>query len=199
MTWATTMTSWDNQEWRDIPGFEGLYQAGSFGEIRSVDRKIEATTEGGTRYTQTLKGTVLRQTVSGATKAYRKVTLSKNGKTLRALVHRLIATTYLEPPDERATEVNHKNGIGSDNRVENLEWITPEENKEHAYRIGKLNYHRPAGRANQTGTPGVVRLRSKWQASITVHGRKIYLGVFDDIGDAVKARKRAEADYDALG
>lgn len=189
-------TSSANQEWRDIPGFEGAYQASTLGEIRSLDRTVKTITADGAYYTRTFKGVILRQSVSGSTKTYRKVTLSMNGLTSRELVHRLIAITYLQQHDARATEVNHKNGNGSDNRVENLEWITPEENKEHAYKIGKLDYHRPARKGSRSQVPGVVRHGGKWQASITVHGRKIYLGIFDGVEDAIRARKQAEVNYD---
>lgn len=191
-----TTTSSANQEWRDIPGFEGAYQASTLGEIRSLDRTVETITADGVYYARTYKGVVLRQSASGSTKVYKKVTLSINGITSRELVHRLIAMTYIEQQDPRKTEVNHKNGNGSDSRVENLEWITPEENKEHAYRIGKLDYHRPARKNSVSQVPGVVRLRGKWQASITIHGRKTYLGLFDEVEDAIKARKQAEANYD---
>lgn len=189
-------TSSSNQEWRDIPGFEGAYQASTLGEIRSLERIVETIDADGVHYTRTYKGKTLRQSVSGSTKAYKKVTLSMHGITSRELVHRLVAMTYIEQLDPRATEVNHKDGNGANNTVKNLEWVTPEENKEHAYQIGKLDYHRPVRKSSQSQVNGVNRLRGKWAASITIHGKKTHLGVFDNIEDAIRARKQAEENYD---
>lgn len=67
-------------------------------------------------------------------KGYAQVALHKNGirKTLR--VATLVAIAFLGNPE--GLQINHKNGIKDDNRVENLEWVTPTENMQHAYNIG---------------------------------------------------------------
>ena len=51
-------------------------------------------------------------------------------------IHRLMAVTFLDAPLEGQVQVNHKNGLKGDNRLENLEWCTPAENTRHAYRYG---------------------------------------------------------------
>lgn len=66
---------------------------------------------------------------------YKLVTLRKQGKQHSRTVHRIVAKTFLGEPQD-SLEVNHKNGIKTDNSVENLEWVTPKENIRHAYELG---------------------------------------------------------------
>ncbi len=110
------------ERWKPVPGYEGFYEVSDRGDVRSLKR---ATTSG-----KVLK---LSKTKHG----YLKVTLSKNGEHKTAAVHRLVALAFLENPDNKQ-EVNHKNGIRTDNSLENLEWVTNSENQLHAYReLGK--------------------------------------------------------------
>ena len=118
--------------WKDIPGWEGLYQASSLGRIRKKRYKI-VTTDGKTFLK---KGRVLSPKAVG-THGYLTVGLflpseSKNGGT--HTVHSLVAKTFLSNPEGKRT-VNHINGIKTDNRVENLEWATDSENITHRYRV----------------------------------------------------------------
>ena len=65
---------------------------------------------------------------------YYKVKLRKDGKTYNKFVHRLIAETFIPNPENKP-EVNHKNGIKTDNRVSNLEWCSRSENMKHSYKV----------------------------------------------------------------
>lgn len=72
------------------------------------------------------------------TTGYLRVTLSKNGKIKRIFVHRLVATIFVDNPDN-LPHVNHINGNRQDNRAENLEWCTPSYNVEDGYRRGRIH------------------------------------------------------------
>ncbi|TDI74599.1 MAG: endodeoxyribonuclease [Betaproteobacteria bacterium] len=74
-------------------------------------------------------------TNSKTTAGYPKVTLYQKPKTKTFLVHRLLADAYIPNP-LGLTQVNHKNGDKGDNRLSNLEWVTPRENQAHAVDIG---------------------------------------------------------------
>lgn len=69
------------------------------------------------------------------TRGYLTVNLSKNGKTKVFSVHRLVLTTYSNPPS-LSHQVNHINGDKLDNSLDNLEWCTAKENTQHAIRVG---------------------------------------------------------------
>ena len=68
-------------------------------------------------------------------RGYKKLTLCNELGKKQFLVHRLVAITYLSNPENK-TQVNHINGIKTDNRIKNLEWATNSENMKHAYKIG---------------------------------------------------------------
>lgn len=118
--------------WKDIPGFEGLYQANVNGEIRSLDHIRK---NGTNKYEQ--KGKMLK--VNKNPNGYLQIRLSKNGKAKTYRVNRLIALTFIENPLNKET-VNHKNGNKLDNRVENLEWATRKEQTRHMHEVLGVPY-----------------------------------------------------------
>lgn len=122
------MTELQPNEWKDIPGYEGHYQAHPSGQIRSVDKMVNA--RNGKRKKA---GKVLNPGITW--KGYERVSLSMNCKAKNHSVHKLILKTFTENPLNKP-EVNHINGIKTDNRLENLEWCTPSENAIHSYGIG---------------------------------------------------------------
>lgn len=102
--------------WKDIIGFEGLYQVSDLGRVRSYD--MEVNNCGSTKSKR--KGKVLCKI---NTKGYERVHLCKDGKDRMYYVHRLVMDAFSPNPDpEHLKEVNHKNEDKSDNRLCNLEW-----------------------------------------------------------------------------
>jgi predicted DNA binding protein len=109
-----------DEVWKPVVGYEGLYEVSSLGRVRSNHASSR-------RKDPILKDANLR--------GYRMVMLCKGDgtKPKSALIHRLVATAFLGPaPDVRRPTVNHKNLRKSDNRVENLEWLSQADNVRHA-------------------------------------------------------------------
>jgi len=113
----------DDEIWKDIPGYEGAYQASDKGRIRSLDRISTDCNGVKTR----LKGKILR---AGKNRyGYLKVSLSCCGSRKTKTVHRLVALAFLGPSD---LTVNHINGVKHLNHLTNLEYMTYKENIKHA-------------------------------------------------------------------
>lgn len=115
--------------WKDIPGYEGLYQVSSLGNIKSLDRHVCDN-----RGYNKLYSKKLTPFYNG--RGYLKIGLSKNNKRMYFRVNRLVAESFVPNPDNNP-HVNHKNGIKEDNRASNLEWVSISENLKHAYRVLK--------------------------------------------------------------
>lgn len=123
--------------WKDIPGYEGLYQASSDGRVRSLDRVV--IVNGPMRvYSKFVQGRIIAPTLN---RGYLYVTLRKDGKSYSEKVHRCVCLTFIENPNGYG-DVNHKNGVRSDNRVDNLEWCSRSQNIVHSYYVTK---RKPSG------------------------------------------------------
>lgn len=122
------------ERWRDIPGYEGIYQASTDGNIRTCEGKTTYTVRHGVRR---WKQRVLKQKFAknkkGRTDA--RVNLWKGGCEKTYLVSRLVAMAWCEGYQDGLT-VNHINGNPLDNRAENLEWVTLHENIAKGFKEG---------------------------------------------------------------
>jgi len=116
----------NNQEeiWLPVKGFENYYLISNLG---NVIRKY------GTSH---LKPKKLKHLFDKD--GYCRVNLKVNQKTNTKNIHRILAEAFLENPDNKP-QINHINGVKSDNRIENLEWCTLSENRQHAYKTGLQN------------------------------------------------------------
>lgn len=119
--------------WKHVNGFKGVYEVSNLGRVRSKDHVVKTRTNG----TRIQYGRVLKGSVS--IKGYLRVALSSDCVKFNASVHRLVAISFIQNPENKP-QVNHINGVKSDNRVDNLEWCTNSENQIHAVK-NKLIKH----------------------------------------------------------
>ena len=118
----------EGDQWKDIPGYENLYQASESGDVRSITHPVS-----GPKGSTIIKyGRILKQQMNGG---YKTCILSKDGESKVFTVHRLIASTFIPNPDNKP-QVNHIDGDKLNNKVTNLEWVTQSENMQHAKNSG---------------------------------------------------------------
>lgn len=133
-------------EWRSIPGYEGLYEVSNDGQVKRLGGTPKCHHE--------------RNLRPSNRHGYPTVALCKNGKPNSFEVHRLVTRAFIGKQGN--LWVNHKNGNKTDNRLENLEYLTPGENTKHAYVIGM----QPSRKGEGNG-------RSKWSGELVILVRKL--------------------------
>lgn len=152
-----------DEVWKDIDGFEGVYQISNLGRVKSLRRY---------RKSKLGKNVLIEETIlNGAVDAYgyKIIGLSKNGKSHRKKIHRLIAEAFI-PNSENKPQINHIDGDKLNNSIENLEWCTSSENNLH--------------KARNLGV-GKTRDRVKSREPVLMLARNGYIyGRFDSISEA---------------
>lgn len=146
--------------WKSVVGYEGLYEVSSLGNLKSLDR-----VKGMYGQLKNYKGRDLKP---NSNKGYLKQILHKDGERKYAQVHRLVAIAFLPNPENKQ-EVNHKNGIKTDNRVDNLEWVTTSENQKHAYISGLASSR--LGESNSLFLGAVSVFNKDGELVDTLHGK----------------------------
>lgn len=124
-----------NEIWKDIENYEGYYQISNLGRLKSLERNIPRVNNGKiVNYIQ--KERIIKLTKNGKD-GYFKVYLRKNNTYKRFYIHRLVARYFLkdgtEKYNDKSFNVNHKDGIKTNNKKDNLEWVTRSENSIHSY------------------------------------------------------------------
>ena len=148
--------------WKDIPGYEGLYQVSNLGRVKSLPKEWVSG-----------KGAVLKhkgKILKGSTyRGYRLIVLCVNGKNKAYTAHQLVAIAFLNhKPNGYEQVVDHINDNKLDNRLENLQIVTP-----------RFNSYKTQGKYSSK-FKGVSwnKERNKWVSQIRINGKLKYLGLF---------------------
>ena len=115
--------------WKDIKGYEGIYQVSNIGRVRSLDRWTEGNK------CMFKRGRIIKPFDN---KGYNNTSLSRGGVDTTFATHRLVADAFIPNPDNLPC-VNHKDGHKRNNVVDNLEWVTYSENTRHAIGLGLID------------------------------------------------------------
>lgn len=121
----------ENELWKQLEGYKGLYEISSFGRVKSLKRSIP---DGRTNAFRTRKEIILSEKQTGR---YKKVILTKNGIRICYSIHYLVAKAFLGDR-KNGFVVNHKDLNKQNNKVDNLEWVTSKENYSHAKELGVI-------------------------------------------------------------
>lgn len=128
----------ENEIWKDIEGYEGLYQVSNIGNVKSMN------------YGRTRKEKLLNLNLDG--RGYYYVVLCKDGIHKNKTIHRLVAMAFIPNPDNKR-EIDHIDTVRTNNNVENLQWATRKENSNNPISRRKNS-------ASKIGTFGILNGRS---------------------------------------
>lgn len=147
--------------WKDIEGYEGLYQISNKGNVRSFDRVVRQKNRYGTYTIHIYRGRQLTPDVCGW---YKCVDLHKNRIIKRYLIHRLVAEHFI-PRVEGKGYINHIDNDPWNNDANNLEWCTQSENIQYAYDQGRKTppHQKPIGQFTEE-----MELIRVWQSAAEI-------------------------------
>lgn len=157
------------EEYKDIEGYEDLYQISNYGNVKSLPKKWKA----GNGSNQHHNGKLL---VFSIDKGYARVFLFKNENKKRFSVHILVAKHFIPNPENKP-EVNHKDGIKINNFVNNLEWNTSKENIKHAFSTG---LHKIL-KGSQVGSSKLTEEQVLYIRNITKNNIKVEKGFWKNL------------------
>lgn len=123
----------ENEVWKDISGYEGLYQVSNYGRVKSVGKIVNGSNQYGINFQYFRKDKILKPIRDNW--GYLRVSLYKDNIKMAKRIHRVVAETFM-PNNHNYTIINHKNGNKEDNSVDNLEWCSQSHNVLESYRLG---------------------------------------------------------------
>ena len=144
------------ERWKPIEGYEGYYEISSRGRVKSLERFCcNPAVLGSGNYRKVHE----RIRTPNVMKGYYCTALIKDGNKKVFRIHRMVAEHFIGKCPSDVHQVNHINGDKSDNRVENLEWVTPAENTAHAFEHGL----RPKQPTDETRHKMAIATTKRWE------------------------------------
>lgn len=122
-----------NEIWMPVKGYEGLYEISNLGRVKSLERRVYNPAVLGDGNTRKVPERIRKHNIQHG---YHCVALITDHKTKVFRVHRLVAEHFIGPQPTPEHQVNHIDGNKANNCVDNLEWVTPKENTQHAIQMG---------------------------------------------------------------
>lgn len=165
------------EKWNPVVGYEGLYEVSNYGRIKSLPRRREK-----------LAFHMKKQVIHPKNKGYAYVSLYKNNKAEYALVHRVVATSFVENLYNKPN-VNHKDCDRLNNHTDNLEWCTQKENILHAVKNDRLA--RGEYRFGHKLQPcNILQIRKMIKDRITIREIAVLFGVSTSTIFKISVRKK---------
>src|SRR5699024_11058913 len=146
--------------WKDINGYEGIYQVSSLGRVRSLDRTL--LNKNNIEYK--VKGKIRK--ISCAGKGYQDIQLSKEGMSKMFLVHILVAETFLDNK-ENLPIVNHIDRNKTNNHIEIIEWMSSSDNINHSIATGLRKTNNTRSHRKEESNSGIT-VREKIEYILSV-------------------------------
>ena len=162
----------DGEEWRDIEGYEGLYQVSNMGRVKGLEREYKSNNGKGTEYIGKTKTRILKQGLT--TDGYPQVALCRNSTCKYVKVHKLVAKAFI-PNIENKPTIDHISTVRHDNRVCNLRYFTFKEQMAE----NKITRERHSKIVSEWGKKNIQKIIHKRKVRCITTGK-----IFDSIKEA---------------
>jgi len=168
----------EKEIWKDVVGYEGIYQVSDIGNVRSLDRVLPHDRNGNKRF---VNGKSINKYICSS--GYYVVSMGNSKNHIKRYCHKLVLEAFTPNPENKL-QGNHIDGIKSNNKLSNLEWVTPKENIAHAFRIG-------LARGGSFGKFGEKHHRSK--AILQFDKNNNYIAEFGSIREAARSNNLSDS------